>query len=152
MNGFIGEYNCKLDSKYRLSVPSGLSKQLDPNDQDQFVVNRGLNGCINLYPVSEWAKVMEGLRKLNRFKAKNLEFIRKFQNGATKVTIDGSGRILLPKHLIEYAGISKEVVLSSAIDQIEIWDKATYSNMMQSNNDDFADLAEEVMGDLDNDK
>jgi MraZ protein len=149
MNSFIGEYGCKLDTKGRLSVPSALCKQFDPSDLEQFVLNRGLNGCLNLYPLSEWARVTDKLRKLNRFNAKNLEFIRKFQNGATKVALDSSGRILLPKHLLEYAGISKEVVLSSAIDLIEIWDKAKYDNLMKSNNEDFAQLAEDVMGNLD---
>jgi MraZ protein len=148
MNSFIGEYSCKLDAKGRLSVPSALCKQFNPSDLEQFVLNRGLNGCLNLYPMSEWDKEMSKLRGLNRFNAKHLEFIRKFQNGATKVAIDSSGRILLPKHLTEYAGITKEVVLSSAIDLIEIWDKAKYDGLMKSNNDDFARLAEEVMGKL----
>lgn len=151
MANFIGEYQCKLDAKGRLSLPSGLRKQLDPADQDQFVINRGLSGNLNLYPMSEWERVMDKLRKLNRFKAKDLKFVRMFQSGAIKVAIDSSGRILLPKALMSHAGITKEVVLSANIDQFEIWDKSKYEELMNEDWGDFADLAEEVMGRLDGD-
>ncbi len=77
MTGFIGEYNCKLDAKGRLSLPVGLRKQLDPVDQEQFVVNRGLSGNLNLFPLSEWIRVMDKLRQLNRFNSKNLKFSHK---------------------------------------------------------------------------
>ncbi|MFT7613793.1 MAG: MraZ protein [Parvicellaceae bacterium] len=145
---FIGEYNCKLDAKGRLSLPSGLRKQLDPMDQEQFVVNRGLSGNLNLYPMSEWMRVMEKLRKLNRFKAKNLKFVRMFQQGAIKISIDSNGRILIPKALVQHAGISKEIVLSANIDQFEVWDKKAYDKLMREDWNEFADLAEEVMGNL----
>jgi len=145
---FIGEYNCKLDAKGRLSLPAGLRKQLDPMDQEQFVINRGLSGNLNLYPMSEWMRVMEKLRKLNRFKAKNLKFVRMFQQGAIKITIDSNGRILIPKALMQHAGISKEIVLSANIDQFEVWDKKAYDKLMREDWSEFADLAEEVMGNL----
>jgi len=148
ITSFIGEYSCKLDAKGRLSLPSGLLKQLDPVDQEQFVINRGLSGNLNLYPMSEWVRVMEKLRKLNRFKAKNLKFVRMFQQGAIKITIDSNGRILIPKALMQHAGISKEIVLSANIDQFEIWDKKAYDKLMKEDWSEFADLAEDVMGNL----
>ncbi|HAE31657.1 MAG TPA: division/cell wall cluster transcriptional repressor MraZ [Flavobacteriales bacterium] len=148
MTGFIGEYNCKLDAKGRLSLPAGLRKQLDPADQDQFVVNRGLSGNLNLYPLSEWTRVMDKLRKLNRFNAKNLKFVRMFQQGAMQIAIDANGRLLIPKSLMKHAGISKEIVLSANIDQFEIWDKDSYNKLMKEDWSEFADLAEEVMGNL----
>ena len=151
ITSFIGEYSCKLDAKGRLSLPSGLMKQLDPTDQEQFVINRGLSGNLNLYPLSEWMRVMEKLRKLNRFKAKNLKFVRMFQQGAIKITIDSNGRILIPKPLMQHAGISKEIVLSANIDQFEIWDKKAYDKLMKEDWSEFADLAEDVMGNLDRD-
>ena len=153
MTGFIGEYNCKLDAKGRLSLPVGLRKQLDPVNQEQFVVNRGLSGNLNLFPLSEWIRVMDKLRQLNRFNSKNLKFVRMFQQGAMQVAIDSNGRILIPKSLLQHAGVSREIVLSANIDQFEIWDKVTYDNLMNENWDEFAGLAEEVMGNLDsNDK
>lgn len=148
MTGFIGEYNCKLDAKGRLSLPSGLRKQLDPADQESFVINRGLSGNLNLYPMSEWIRVMDKLRKLNRFRVKDQKFLRMFQQGANKVTIDSNGRVLIPKDLLKHAGITKEIVLSANIDQFEIWDKGTYDELMKEDWDEFADLAEEVMGNL----
>ncbi|MDG2331012.1 MAG: division/cell wall cluster transcriptional repressor MraZ, partial [Flavobacteriales bacterium] len=148
MTGFIGEYNCKLDAKGRLSLPVGLRKQLDPVDQEQFVVNRGLSGNLNLFPLSEWTRVMDKLRQLNRFNSKNLKFVRMFQQGAMQVAIDSNGRILIPKSLLQHAGVSREIVLSANIDQFEIWDKVTYDNLMNENWDEFAGLAEEVMGNL----
>ena len=151
ITSFIGEYSCKLDAKGRLSLPSGLLKQLDPVDQEQFVINRGLSGNLNLYPMSEWVRVMEKLRKLNRFKAKNLKFVRMFQQGAIKITIDSNGRILIPKALMQHAGISKEIVLSANIDQFEIWDKKAYDKLMKEDWSEFADLPEEVMGNFDGD-
>lgn len=151
MKGFIGEYNCKLDAKGRLSLPAGLRKQLDPVDQEQFVVNRGLSGNLNLFPLSEWSRVMDNLRQLNRFNSKNLKFVRMFQRGAMQLSIDSNGRILIPKSLLQHAGVSKEIVLSANIDQFEIWDKVTYDKLMNENWDEFAGLAEEVMGNLDSD-
>ena len=136
-----------------MSLPVGLRKQLDPVDQEQFVVNRGLSGNLNLFPLSEWTRVMDKLRQLNRFNSKNLKFVRMFQQGAMQVAIDSNGRILIPKSLLQHAGVSREIVLSANIDQFEIWDKVTYDNLMNENWDEFAGLAEEVMGNLDsNDK
>ena len=99
MTGFIGEYHCKLDVKGRLLIPSDMRKQLSPEDQGQFVVSRGVDDCLSLYTSSEWLQVMNRLRKLNRFKPKDRKFARMFQKGATKVMVDGSGRILIPKGL-----------------------------------------------------
>lgn len=90
--------------------------------------------------------MMEKMNKLNRFKKKNNDFIRRFTAGVKELEIDATGRILIPKDLVAFAGIQKELVLSSAINIIEIWDKAKYENAVDEATDDFADLAEEVMG------
>ena len=144
---YIGEYICKLDAKGRLTVPSGLKKQLDNEGREGFVLNRGFEGCLGLYPAKDWHKVAEKLNDLNLFAIKNRAFVRKFQNGATKLDMDGNGRILLPKDLQVFAGIAKEVVLFAYADRIEIWDKAKYELVMNEEIGDFATLAEEVMSD-----
>ena len=90
---------------------------------------------------------MEKMNKKNRFKKKNNDFIRRFSAGVKVIEIDGTGRMLIPKNLIEIANISKEVVLSSAINIIEIWDKDYYEKVLEETAEDFAELAEEVMGD-----
>ena len=101
------------------------------------------------YKVSDkFARLIEEkLNELNLFAIKNRQFVRQFQNGATKLDMDGNGRVLLPKDLQEFAGISKEVVLFAYADRIEIWDKAKYDEVMNEEIGDFAALAEEVMSD-----
>ncbi|HAJ81564.1 MAG: division/cell wall cluster transcriptional repressor MraZ [Zunongwangia sp.] len=147
MVNLIGTYECKVDTKGRLMVPSALKKQLMPMLQEGFVIKRAVfQHCLELYPMEEWNKLMQRMNKLNRFKKKNNDFIRRFTAGVKTVEVDGNGRLLIPKDLIGFAGITKEIVLSSAINIVEIWDKDKYEEAIEAASDDFADLAEEVMG------
>ena len=152
MTNFIGEFDCKLDAKGRLMVPSGLRKQLDPAANESFVINRGFEKCLVLYPKNDWERISSEVNQLNQYVKKNREFIRYFYRGATELSLDGNGRILLPKRLQEYGGVGKEVVLFAYSDRIEIWDKDTYENLLTDEPDDFANLAEEVMGGMSADK
>ncbi len=128
-------------------MPSGMKKQLATILNDGFVLRRSVfQPCLELYPMSEWQAVMQKVNKLNRFKKKNNDFIRRFNAGARMVDIDGSGRLLIPKDLIGFAGISKNIVISPAVNIIEIWDKDKYEQVIDDAAMDFADLAEEVMG------
>lgn len=112
-----------------------------------FVIKRSVfQPCLELYPMAEWKLLMEKMNKKNRFKKKNNDFIRRFSAGVKPVEIDSTGRLLIPKNLIEVAGITKEVVLSSAINIIEIWDKSAYERVLDETAENFAELAEEVMG------
>jgi len=144
----IGTYECKVDAKGRLMVPSALKKQLTPMLQDGFVIKRSVfQPCLELYPMEQWDIMMTKINKLNRFKKQNNDFIRRFTAGVKTVEVDSNGRLLIPKDLIGFAGIDKEIVLSSAIGIVEIWDKDKYENAIEdSSDDDFASLAEEVMG------
>lgn len=146
MTGFIGEYHCKIDAKGRLLLPSEMRKQLSSEDQGTFVISRGVDDCLSLYPMSEWGIVMEKLRTLNRFKAKDRKFARMFQKGATKIVADSNERILLPKGLLGWAEVQKEIVLVANVDLWEIWDKAKYEDLMGEDWEDFDQLAAEVMG------
>ena len=103
---------------------------------------------LELYPMEEWKLESARINKLNRFKKKNVDFIRKFMAGVKLVELDNAGRILIPKDLINYGGIKKEIVLASVVNKIEIWDKAEYESSISYDSDEFADLAEEVMGDV----
>jgi MraZ protein len=146
MTGFIGEYHCKIDSKGRLLIPSELRKQLSPEDQEQFVISRGVDECLSLYTITEWGTVMNKLRALNRFKVKDRKFARMFQKGATKVPVDSNSRILLPKSLLSWACIQKEIVIVANVDLWEVWDRSKYESLMSENWNEFDDLATEVMG------
>ena len=147
MINLIGTYECKADAKGRLMVPVAFKKQLSPVLQEGFVLKRAVfQPCLELYPMEEWNLLMQKMNKLNRFKKKNNDFIRRFTAGVKVVEIDGTGRLLIPKDLVSFAGITKELVLSSAVNIIEIWDKEQYEKAIDDAADDFADLAEEVMG------
>ena len=149
MTSFLGEFECRLDAKSRFLVPSGLRKQLDPESNEQFVVNRGFEGCLVLYPNTSWERITSRLRKLNLFVAKNRAFYRQFHNGATSVSLDSNGRILIPKSLMVHAGLDKELVLFAYADRIEVWAKERYDKVMTQDEDEFASLAEDVMGGAD---
>ena len=128
-------------------LPSALKKQLTPVMQNGFVLKRAVfQPCLELYPMEEWESLMKNVNKLNRFRKKNNDFIRRFTAGVKFIELDASGRLLIPKDLISFAGISKELVVSSAINIIEIWDKDKYEKAIDDATVDFADLAEEVMG------
>ena len=143
----IGTYECKSDAKGRLMFSSAFKKQLSSVLQDGFVVKRAVfQPCLELYPINEWNLMMGKINKLNRFKKKNNDFIRRFTAGVKMVELDATGRILIPKDLFEFAGIKKQVVMSSSVNIIEIWDKDKYEKAIEDASDDFADLAEEVMG------
>ena len=152
MNSLIGTYECKVDVKGRLMMPAALKKQLNPVLQNGFVLKRAVfQPCLELYPMSEWEILMQKMNKLNKFKKKNNDFIRRFTAGVKIVEIDSNGRLLIPKDLTVFAGISKNIVVSSAINIIEIWDKDKYEQAIDDAAEDFADLAEEVMGQDDDD-
>lgn len=150
MYGLVGEYECKLDAKGRFLFPSGLRKQLRPESDERFMLNKGFEDCLTLYPMDEWNRVSKQLSKMNLFKPKNRMFYRLFHQGAKLIELDGTGRVLIPKSLMERVGLKKEVMLTAYNDRIEIWDKSKYLEMMDENMQDFADLADEVMGNLGN--
>ncbi|MEA1786764.1 division/cell wall cluster transcriptional repressor MraZ [Arenibacter sp. GZD96] len=148
MINFIGTYDCKADSKGRVMLPVALKSQMAPALSKGFVIKRSVfHPCLELYPMDEWNLLMEKMNKKNRFKKKNNDFIRRFSAGVKVVEIDGTGRLLIPKNLIDVAHISKDVVLSSAINIVEIWDKDKYEKVLEETAENFGDLAEEVMGD-----
>lgn len=149
MLNITGTYECKMDAKGRLMLPTALKKQLAPELQDGFVVKRAVfNSCLELYPMAQWDLLMQRMNKLNRFNKKNNDFIRKFTAGVKIVEIDTAGRLLVPKDLVEFAQLEKEIVLSSAINIVEIWDKDSYENIIAAGGEDFENQAQEVMGDI----
>jgi len=150
MANLIGEYKCKLDAKSRILLPSALKRQISPEAEDKFVINRGFENCLVLYPLNAWRLISEELKKLNLFKKEDRLFMRYFQRGATELTLDGNSRMLLPKNLLGYAGIVKNVILFAYADRIEVWDTETYNNLLTDEPEDFANLAEKVMGNIDN--
>ena len=147
MNILTGTYECRADIKGRLMLPVALKKQLAGSMGNGFVLKRAVfQPCIELYSAQEWEALMQKVNKLNRFKKKNNDFIRRFTAGVKVVDLDASGRLLIPKDLIGFAKIEKEIVVSSAVSIVEIWDKTQYEKAIDDAASDFAALAEEVMG------
>ncbi|MGV9003177.1 division/cell wall cluster transcriptional repressor MraZ [Flavobacterium sp.] len=152
MDSIIGTYECKLDAKGRLMIPAALKKQLAPSLKDGFVLKRSVfQPCLELYPMAEWNLMMQKINGLNRFVKKNNDFIRRFTAGVKMVEVDELGRLLVPKDLVIFSNISKDIVLSSAVNIVEIWDKDLYEISISGDDVDFADLAEDVMGNLKDD-
>ena len=150
LNYLIGTYECKVDVKGRVLIPSAFKKQLAAIINKGFVLKRAVfQSCLELYPISEWEELISKVNSLNRFKKKNNDFIRRFTAGVKFIELDNNGRLLIPKDLIEFSNIKREIVLSSSVNIIEIWDKDSYESSIVDSRDDFAKLAEEVMGEDD---
>ena len=147
MTNLIGTYECKADVKGRVMFPSALKKQLQKVIGDGFVIKRSVfNQCLEIHPMADWNGVVRQVNKLNRFVKKNNDFIRSYMAGLKMVEVDVSGRFLIPKDLMSFAGLQKEIVLSSSVNMIEIWDKERYESSVAETLKDFGNLAEEVMG------
>ena len=151
MNYLIGTYECKIDVKGRLLIPIALKKQIADSISQGFVLKRAVfQQCLELYPLQQWKDLISKVNKLNRFKKKNNDFIRRFTAGLKFIELDNTGRLLIPKELTEFANIKREIVLSSSVNIIEIWDKSKYEKTIDDSKSDFAQLAEEVMGNDEN--
>ena len=147
MINILGTYECKADSKGRIMLPSPLKKQITSVLKDGFVIKRSVfNKCLEIHPMSEWKKIVDQVNQLNRFVKKNNDFIRSYMSGLKIVNTDSSSRILIPKDLLEFAGLEKQIVLSSSVNIIEVWDKNEYEKSVSKSMRKFGDLAEEVMG------
>ncbi len=142
----IGEYDCRMDAKGRVKLPAGLIRQLSGAGSLSFVVNRGFEKCLMLYPKEVWDKKAQEVNQLNIYIPKNRQFVRYFYRGASHVSADSADRLLVPKSLVEYAGLGKDLVLFAYNEQIEIWSKDKYAAMLESEPEEFSGLAAEVFG------
>jgi len=146
MIGFLGEYEATLDPKGRFLLPVGFKKQMPEGESSHFVINRGFEKCLSLYPLKSWEPIFKEISELNDFDPKVREFRRYFLNGATGTELDSAGRLLIPPNLKEHAGLEKDIVLVSAVNKIEIWDKSKYQEFFENfSPESFSRLANEVM-------
>lgn len=129
-------------------LPAALKKKLPQTEQESFVINRGLERCLNLYPNKEWSKIAGELAGLNPYVAANRELSRFILNGATEVQLDDSGRLLIPKKLLEYAKADKDLVLLASFNRIEIWSKEEFDKASDFDQKSMSELAEKVMGNM----
>ena len=147
MINLIGTYECKADSKGRVMLPTSLRKQLNSVLNEGFVINRSVfNICLELYPLAEWDNMVTQVNKLNRFVKKNNDFIRSYMSGLKMLEVDATGRVLIPRDLVTFASIKKDIVLASSVNMIEVCDKESYESSVKETLIDFVSLAEDVMG------
>ena len=151
MISLIGTYECKADVKGRLLLPIALKRQLSNQINESFILKRSVfQPCLELHPYAEWKLTMDKVNKLNRFLKKNNDFIRMYTAGVRVIDLDNNGRILIPKDLLKSHFSKNNLVLTTAINMIEIWDKESYEKVINSSDIDFADLSEQVMGNQEN--
>ena len=143
---FLGEYEATLDSKGRFLLPAGVLKQLPGGASTSFVINRGFDECLNLYPKESWGPVSADINSLSEYEPENRKLKRLFNNGATEVSLDSANRLLIPPNIKTVAALQKVIVLASNGNKIEIWDKNKYQQFFESFTPEaFSALAQKVM-------
>ncbi len=147
MSNFIGDHNCKLDSKGRLLMPSVFKKQMDPGEDDRFVIQKDIyTKCLGLYPMSEWVRKSKYIKdQTNPFDEEDARFLREYFKGTAEVSLDSNNRILIPRRLLDLIDADKEVVLAGQFDKIEIWSKENYEDV-GSDSAAFKALSKKIMG------
>lgn len=138
---FMGEFQHQLDAKGRMIVPAKFREQLT----EHFVITRGLDKCLFGYTLDEWTIIEEKLKALPLTKKDARKFMRMFFSGAVEVEVDKQGRINIPKHLMEYAGLSKEATVVGVSSRIEIWDRAQWHQFYEATEDEFETIAEDLI-------
>jgi MraZ protein len=150
MTSFLGESEVAIDAKGRFLLPARIGKQIPDGLGEKFVMNRGFEKCITIYTMDVWNVIHDKVSKLNDFKEEVRRFKRLFLNGASIVELDSAGRMLVTKSLLEYAGITKEAVLTAQGNKLELWDKDSYYAYLQQNSPNFSDLSNNVAIDMGN--
>jgi MraZ protein len=138
---FMGEYQHAIDPKGRLIVPVKFREDLG----DTFVVTKGLDNCLFVYPMNEWKNLEAKLKALPFTKADARAFVRFFFSGATECELDKQGRILLPVNLREYAQLERDVVVIGVSSRVEIWSKERWDNYSIQAEKDYANIAEKIV-------
>lgn len=145
MAGFKGQAEYSVDSKGRMAIPAKMRSVLNPEAKSTFTVTRGFEKCIFLYPLDRWMEMEEEIGSLNNYNADARNFTRRIMMWAEEVTLDGQGRISIPKALMDFAGISDKGLALGAYDRIEIWNPEVFEQYLNEETDDYETLAERVM-------
>ena len=142
---FRGQFTYSIDDKGRLAIPAKIRKQITPESNDTFVMVKGFSRCIDLYPLDEWQKIGEKLLQLNLFNEQHTKFLRMLSSFASDDKMDSQSRILIPKKLLEYAEIEKEVIILGALKKIEVWNPKNFENYLMSSPETYEEIAAKVM-------
>ena len=138
----MGEFHHNIDEKNRLIIPSKFRNELG----EKFIITRGIEKCLFVYSMDEWNNIVSKLKTLPFTKKDSRDFTRFFLSGATICEVDKAGRTIISTPLISYANIKKECVIIGANDRLEIWDLESWNNFFKINEENFADIAENLFG------
>ena len=145
MAGFKGQAEYSVDEKGRVAIPAKMRAVLKPEAKGTFTATRGFEQCIFLYPLDRWEEIEEQMMSLNLYQREARNFVRQLLRWAEEVTLDRQGRIVLPKPLMEFAGLKDRALIIGALDHIEIWDPATFDQFVNREMESYETLAERVM-------
>lgn len=146
MSSFKGSYIYAVDEKGRVSIPARMRKYLSPEANETFVITRGTETCLFLFPLDEWEKLEKRLKELNTFNPQHRLLIRILLMWAVEVTLDNQSRIMIPKNLLEFAKIDKEALIIGALDRIEIWNPEVFNEYVNTQPESYESIAEKVLG------
>ena len=142
-----GEYECTLDVKQRIRVPAGLLGQLTGDDAGKFVITRGIDPCLYLYPMSEFHIIMDKVNQIPEYSEEDREYKHMFFSGTSILQIDSADRILLPKLHLAHAGIVKEMVMTCEKNKVVVWSMERFrEKFLNRSSLDYQQLAEKVLG------
>ncbi|OEK03471.1 division/cell wall cluster transcriptional repressor MraZ [Roseivirga sp. 4D4] len=147
MSFFTGEYDCKLDAKGRLALPAKVKAALPDVANQELVLRRGFESCLILYPMIEYKKIINRVRSLSEFNEEYRKFQRSFFRGNAEVELDSAGRINIQKRMLEYADLTKEVVLVGLGNRVEIWNPDLYEENLINDASEYSQLAEKYLAD-----
>ncbi len=142
MSLFTGEYECKIDAKGRLTLPSKVKAKLPEVSGNQLVLSLGLEPCLVLYPLVEYKKIYSRIASMNEFNEEFRRLQRNFFRRISEVELDGAGRLLIPKTMLKYARLEKEIILVGMGNRIELWDKVVYGEFIINDSSEFSKLAQ----------
>lgn len=145
MSSFKGSYSYSVDSKGRINIPAKLRKYISPDANDTFVVTRGFEKCLVLYPLDEWNTLEGSVRELSPSNAQHRFITRALLQYATETQLDGQSRITIPKELLQFAGIEDQVLIVGVLERIEVWNPKEYDVYMKSQTDSYENVAQTVL-------
>ena len=138
---FMGEFTCKVDNKGRMMLPSKFRDELG---EQEFVITRGLDNCIALFPIEEWKNIEDKLKKLQTTNSKHRAYQRFVMSAATKTEFDNQGRLNIPTSLTEHAQIDKKIIVTGMNNKIEIWSEESWKKYIQNTGESIEDLVDEI--------
>lgn len=145
MSSFKGRFSYSIDNKGRIALPAKLRKSVSPEANESFVITRGFEQCLFVYPQDEWNKLEESIRGLSPSNPQHRFFVRTLLQWATDAQLDNQARLSIPQELLKFAGLENEVLIVGVLERVEIWNPKTYEEYMNNQPATYETVAEAVL-------